>query len=83
MDEKREEAAVVIHSFAALHGVVALLLANTLVGDTAILTALTYSMIHILADTYDITNVSPVKIAGRIFGLVAGTYMSFRQACVN
>lgn len=76
MDSKREDAAAVIHSFAAGHAVVAFLLANTLVGDTAVLTALTFAMVTALGKIYGITELSPRKIVSKIFGLVAGTYIA-------
>ncbi len=75
MDSHKEEAGILINSFAAAHAVIAYLLANTVIGDTVILTGLTYAMIEILGGIYEV-KVSPAKIASRIFGLVAGTYLA-------
>ena len=60
MDSRREDAAVIIHSFAAGHAVVAFLIANTIVGDTALLTTLTFTMITSLGKLYGITELSPM-----------------------
>ncbi|GEM_PF-6564545 len=61
MDSHKEEAGILIHSFAAAHAVIAFLLANTVIGDTVILTGLTYAMIEILGGIYEV-KVSPAKI---------------------
>ena len=52
---KKEEAEGIIHGYACAHAAVVLLLANTVVGDTPILTILTFSMIDELGKLYGVT----------------------------
>lgn len=78
MSLQSEKAAPIIHSFAAAHGVVALTLANTLVGDTAILTVLTGTMVVVIARLYNLRNISGIYIVKKIFlglGWLMGTYL--------
>lgn len=49
MDRKKKMTGMMIHGFAAAHAVTATLLAQTLVGDEAVLTALTIAMIVAVA----------------------------------
>ena len=49
MDSKKKMTGMMIHGFAVAHAVAAALLAQTLVGDEAVLTALTIAMIIAVA----------------------------------
>lgn len=53
--DRKHVAAEIIHGYAAAHAAVALTLANTVIGDTPILTTLTFSMIDDLGRLYGLT----------------------------
>ncbi len=72
LDAKRREAAIVINSFAVAHGVVAFLLANTLIGDTVILTGLTIAMIVWIAGIYGVEMDNPEHVLEAILKVSAG-----------
>ncbi|AGW12786.1 hypothetical protein [Megalodesulfovibrio gigas] len=73
---KMTQAAVVISAFSAAHAVIAFALANTAIGDTVVLTGLTYAMIHTLGNMYGMSGIQPAKIGAKIFGLLAGVYLA-------
>lgn len=75
-DLNKIEARAIISQFSFAHASVALLLANTLIGDTAVLTGLTFWMIHKLGDLYGASNLNPKNILAKIFGFLAGTYIA-------
>jgi uncharacterized protein (DUF697 family) len=74
-DLKRKEAGELVHIFAFAHAVVAFFLANTLIGDAPVLTALTFWMIQKIGKIYNCNDLNPWKIMGKVFGFVAGTYL--------
>ena len=75
MKQKRVEAGELVSIFAFAHSAVALTLANTLIGDTAILTGLTIWMIERIGAIYNCNNINPWKIMARVFGFCAGIYL--------
>lgn len=76
MDEKKDEAAWLIHSFAIAHGGVAFTLANTLVGDTVLLSGLTFYMVHKLGKLYGREDASAKQIISQSFAYYAGSYLT-------
>ena len=74
-EQKREEAGTIINVFAFAHSAVALTLANTVIGDTAVLTGLTYLMIERIGAIYNCNDIKPWKIMGKVFGFCAGIYI--------
>ena len=75
LETKREEAGYLITVFSFAHSAVALTLANTLVGDTVILTGLTFWMIQKIGGIYNCNNLNPWKIMGKVVGFCAGVYI--------
>lgn len=71
-DPRRQEAAYIVHGFALAHGIVAFLLANTLIGDTAILTALTIGMIVWIGKVYGLEIAKAEGILRTILAYSAG-----------
>lgn len=78
MDNKKRIAHVLIHGFAVSHAVTAATLAQTIVGDEAVLTALTISMIIAIARLYGQT--VEVGTAFALLGTFAGFYLGTRTA---
>jgi len=66
----KDEAAGIIHSYAAAHSVAAFLLANTVIGDAPVLTILTFSMIDDLGTLFGIKN-TPYQILRKFLQLFA------------
>lgn len=77
---RKTEASLIIHGFATAHGAVALALANTVVGDTAVLTALTVTMITQLARLFDLRfdRSASVALLAQTVSQVGGVYLLSR-----
>jgi uncharacterized protein (DUF697 family) len=75
LDEKRDKAANIVHAFALAHAGIAFTLANTAIGDTVVLTALTLWMIQKIGGIYGCNDINPWQVIGRVFGWMAGTYI--------
>lgn len=71
-DSHREEASYLVHGFAMAHGVMAFFLANTLFGDTLVLTGLTIGMIVWLGNIYDLEIENASDLLRSILGYTAG-----------
>lgn len=74
-EEKRKKAGVLISLFAFAHSAIAFTLANTAIGDTFALTAMTFWMIQKIGKIYNCNDINPWKIMGKVFGFCAGTYI--------
>jgi uncharacterized protein (DUF697 family) len=78
MSDKEDRAAAIILAYASAHAGIAAILANTVVGDTAVLSIMTCLMIYQLANLCerDLDAAAIAAIAGQLFGLVSGGYMA-------
>lgn len=76
MEEKKRATGMMIHGFAVAHALTAGVLAQTLVGDEAALTALTVAMIIAVAKVNGVKWGSGAALS--FFGLFVGGYMSLR-----
>lgn len=78
MEEKKRMTGMMIHGFAVAHMVSAALLAQTVVGDEAVLTALTVAMIVAVAKLNGADWDSGAALA--FLGVFAGSYIGVRGA---
>lgn len=73
---KIDEATLLIHVFAVANGGVAFTLANTALGDTLLVTGLTFYMIQRLAKIYDVEDVGAKQIVSQCAAYYAGPYIT-------
>lgn len=78
MNPKKRLTAIVIHIFAGAHAASAALLAQTMVGDEAVLTALTVAMILAICRIHGMS--ATIKNALGFLGILAGFYVGTRTA---
>ena len=78
MDSKKKMTGMMIHGFAVAHAVAAALLAQTLVGDEAVLTALTIAMIIAVAKMNGADWDTGAALA--FLGICIGGYVGVRGA---
>ena len=76
--DKKGEAEKIIHGYASAHALVALTLANTIVGDAPVLTVLTFAMIDALGGLFGVKS-TPFVVAKKLlqtFAAAIGGYLA-------
>ncbi len=73
---KISEPGVLIHAFAVTNGGVAFTLANTAVGDTMLVSGLTFYMIHRLGKLYQVEDVNAKQIVSQCLAYYAAPYLT-------
>lgn len=73
---KIDEPGLLIHAFAVANGGVAFTLANTAVGDTMLVSGLTFYMIHRLVKLYRVEDVNAKQIVSQCLAYYAGPYLT-------
>jgi len=74
MKDKSPQAARLIHSFAVCNGSIAFALANTIVGDTVLVSGLMIYMVNRLASLYGIKDFNINQLVSQCFSYYAGAY---------
>lgn len=81
MRTRKDRARSIILAYSIAHATVAAILANTVVGDAAVLTPLTILMVYQLSKLcdQDLTSGAIAALAAQLFGAVAGGYLASKS----